>query len=182
MASHTPTVLQQRQIAFVRAVIDTIDKGGEANKAATIVSQYGYKTLALHVRGAASNPLHAHKWCLECLRHKDMALVDQVLQGLEMEEVSCMAEWLSSDAGGGDFFGTALLYSRMAELGRGSTKQEKGEYRRRCIAAADQVSAGPHQVQAVNMAFSNRNRIVLMGDSGKEKVIFGFDSICIVHA
>lgn len=163
LSSSSPSELQHRQAAFVQAVVGSVD-----GKPTSIAVQYSHESLAFHVRGAVSGALNTHKWCLECLLHKDVALVDQVLQGFAAAEVSALAEWLSSDAGGRDFMSAALLYARMSEMMRGSTKQENAEYLRRSIAAADRVTEGPDQAEAIQLAFAQRRYMVYYGDSEQE--------------
>ena len=148
----------------MQAVVGSVD--GKSNG---IVVEYSHESLAFHVRGAVSGALYTHKWVLECLLHKDMALVDQVLQGFAAAEVSALAAWLGSDAGGCDFMSAAVLYERMVDMTRGSTKQETSENIRRCIAAADRVTEGPNRAEAIQLAFSKRTHIMQKGDSEQEK-------------
>ena len=152
------------QALFVQTVVGIADQS-MSNRSTSVVVAYAHTTLSLHVRNAirAQETLHEHKWCLDLLLHSDLALVDQVLQGVDKKAVGNAAEWLRSHTGG-DFTSAALLYQRLADMGRGNTTEEKITFLRACSAAAEQaLSSGPLETTAISIAFSCRTSLIQFG-------------------
>ena len=65
---------------------------------------YCYTLLNFHVRAGATSPLWLEPRIVSWLLHKDSSIVDQLIQGLPVSDVTQLAAWLESEAGAFDYW------------------------------------------------------------------------------